>query len=63
MENASEQSRDQIVPEKPVESVESDGKGESQNKAEESATPGVTDTQWRSMMDVVLAIYEFREGE
>lgn len=54
MENASDQSRDQTMP---VESVEAGG------KAEDSAAGGVSDIQWRSMMDVVMAIYEFREAE
>lgn len=54
-----EQSRDQPATEKPVESVEGDGKGEGANTAD----AGVTDTQWRSMMDVLLAIYDYREEE
>jgi chromatin structure-remodeling complex subunit RSC1/2 len=57
MENESEPSQTQPAPEEPVKSIEDDGKGDS------SATSGVTDEQWRSMMDVVLAIYEFREEE
>ncbi|GAA5230761.1 hypothetical protein GCM10025794_32730 [Massilia kyonggiensis] len=57
MEKASEPSQTQPAPEEPVKSIEDDGKGDS------SSTGGVTDEQWRSMMDVVLAIYEFREEE
>ncbi|KAH3563097.1 hypothetical protein KXV84_000747 [Aspergillus fumigatus] len=57
MEKASEPSQTQPAPEEPVKSIEDDGKGDS------SSTGGVTDEQWRSMMDVVLAIYEFREED
>lgn len=63
MENTSEQSRDQPVAGKRVKVEETDGKSQSDNKGEGSAISGVTDTQWRSMMDVVMAIYEFREEE
>jgi hypothetical protein len=50
--------------EEPVESIEGDDDDEkdgpvvSQNKAS-----GVTEDQWRSMMDVVIAIYDYREEE
>lgn len=52
--------------EEPVESIEGDdgddgeknGVVVTQNKAS-----GVTEDQWRSMMDVVIAIYDYREEE
>lgn len=53
-------------PEEPVKSIENDGK---ETAAEQAAVPEappksqVTDEQWRAMMDVVMAIYEFREEE
>jgi chromatin structure-remodeling complex subunit RSC1/2 len=58
MEKESEPSQVQPTPEEPVKSIEDDGKGGSAATAE-----GVTDQQWRSMMDVVMAIYDFREEE
>lgn len=54
----SEPSHVQPTPEVPVDSVANDGKAEPM-----AATGGVTDEQWRSMMDLVMAIYEFREHE
>lgn len=60
MGNTSDQSRDQTA--KPVESVEA-GNGEGDNKAEDSVAGGISDAQWKSMMDVLMAIYEFREEE
>ena len=63
MENASEQSRDQPVAGKRVKVENADGKGEADTKGEGSVISNVTDTQWRSMMDVVMGIYEFREEE
>lgn len=38
--------------EEPVKSIEDDGKG-----------AGVTNEQWKAMMAVVMAIYDFREAE
>ncbi|KAF7590179.1 hypothetical protein BBP40_003200 [Aspergillus hancockii] len=58
MEKESEPSQVQPTPEEPVKSIEDDGKGASAATAE-----GVTDEQWRSMMDVVMAIYDFREED
>lgn len=57
--------------EEPVQSIEDDGKGEdSQEPPEggdevrnEEATGDVTEDQWRAMMDVVMAIYNYREDE
>lgn len=63
MENASGQSRDQTVAGKRIKVENSEGKGETDTKGEGSTTSNVTDAQWRSMMDVVIAIYEFREEE
>lgn len=39
-----------------------DGKDESQEK-DESQDSQITEEQWRAMMDLVLAIYEYREEE
>lgn len=58
MEKKSEPSQPQPTREELVKSIEDDGKGDSAATAE-----GVTDEQWRSMMDVVMAIYEYREEE
>lgn len=58
MEKESEPSQVQPTPEEPVKSIEDDGKGDSAATAE-----SVTDEQWRSMMEVVMAIYEFREED
>ncbi|EAW09154.1 putative RSC complex subunit (RSC1) [Aspergillus clavatus NRRL 1] len=58
MEQATEPSQTQPVPEEPVKSIEEDGKAD-----EGPVQGGVTDEQWRLMMDVVLAIYEFREED
>ncbi|KAB8236731.1 putative RSC complex subunit (RSC1) [Aspergillus alliaceus] len=58
MEKESEPSQVQPTPEEPVKSIEDDGKGDSAAAAE-----SVTDEQWRSMMEVVMAIYEFREED
>ena len=57
MASAPEQSQNQSASEQPAKSAEVDGKGDG------SAEKTVTDAQFRSMMDVVLAIYEFREAE
>lgn len=63
MENPSDQSQAQSVAEERVKVEEADGKDQGDNKGEGSATAGISDTQWRSMMDVVMAIYDFREEE
>ncbi|PLB51742.1 RSC complex subunit [Aspergillus steynii IBT 23096] len=54
----SEPSHVQPTSEAPVDSVANDGKG-----GPMPATGGVTDEQWRLMMDVVMAIYDFREHD
>ncbi|PYH95215.1 RSC complex subunit [Aspergillus ellipticus CBS 707.79] len=51
-------SQAQPAPEEPVRSIEDDGKADGS-----ATTDRVTEEQWRSMMDVVLAIYEFREED
>lgn len=58
----------QPTPEEPIKSIEGDGKNDSLEKeqAKPEAEPEkstVTGEQWRSMMDVVLSIYEYREEE
>lgn len=58
MEPEPSQAQPQPAPEEPVKSIENDGQTDSQ-----APTDGITDEQWRSMMNVVLAIYEFREEE
>ncbi|THC95461.1 hypothetical protein EYZ11_005055 [Aspergillus tanneri] len=58
MENESEPPHMQQTSEKLVNSIETDGKGDTV-----ATTDSVSDEQWRSMMDVVMAIYEFREAE
>ncbi|PLN77969.1 putative RSC complex subunit [Aspergillus taichungensis] len=59
MEKAPEPAQTQPTAEEPVKSIEDD------NTKGDGATPAsnVTDEQWRSMMDVVLAIYEVREED
>ena len=59
MEKAPEPAQTQPTAEEPVKSIEDD------NARGDGAAPAssVTDEQWRSMMDVVLAIYEVREEE
>lgn len=44
-----EQSQAQPRPEEPVTSIEEDG--------------AMTDDKWKAMMDVTMAIYDFREPE
>ncbi|PYI21170.1 RSC complex subunit [Aspergillus japonicus CBS 114.51] len=56
--NISEPSQAQPAAEEPVKSIEGDGKGDGS-----VATSTVSDEQYRSMMDVVMAIYEFREED
>lgn len=56
--NISEPSQAQPAAEEPVKSIEGDGKRDGS-----VATSTVSDEQLRSMMDVVMAIYEFREEE
>ena len=58
MEPEPSQAQPHPAPEEPVKSIEDDGKADSL-----AATDGITDEQWRSMMSVVLAIYDFREEE
>ncbi|KAE8336505.1 hypothetical protein BDV24DRAFT_141607 [Aspergillus arachidicola] len=58
MEKKSEPSQPQPTRGELVKSIEDDGKGDSAATVE-----GVTDEQWRSMMDVVMAIYEYREED
>lgn len=58
MEEAPEPAQTQPTAEEPVKSIEDDTRGDGAAPAS-----GVTDEQWRSMMDVVLAIYEVREEE
>lgn len=57
--------------EEPVQSIEQDGKGDNAEKPQETAdeakkeevTGDVTEDQWKAMMDVVMAIYDYREEE
>lgn len=63
MENSSDQSQAQAVTEERVKTEGTDGKDQGNSKDEGSATSGVSDIQWRSMMDVVMALYDFREEE
>ena len=57
--------------EEPVQSIEDDGNsdqrenvlGDGQPSQAQDATSEVNEDQWRSMMDVVMAIYEYREEE
>ncbi|KAE8148807.1 hypothetical protein BDV25DRAFT_11156 [Aspergillus avenaceus] len=58
MEKESDPSHVQPTPEEPVKSIEDEGKGDGAGTA-----GGVTDEQWKSMMDVVMAIYDFREED
>ncbi|OOF98509.1 hypothetical protein ASPCADRAFT_512767 [Aspergillus carbonarius ITEM 5010] len=58
MEPEPSQAQPHPAPEEPVKSIEDDGKADSL-----AATDGITDEQWRSMMSVVLAIYDFREED
>lgn len=68
---AAEAQSHQPEAEQPVQSVEDDGsadqKGDAPSAGEPSqsqdATSEVTEDQWRAMMDVVMAIYEYREEE
>ncbi|CRG83281.1 Chromatin structure-remodeling complex subunit RSC1 [Talaromyces islandicus] len=49
--------------EEPVESIE-DGDGDKDGAvASQDKASGVTEDQWRSMMDVVIAIYDYREED
>lgn len=59
MEKAPEPAQTQPTAEEPVKSIEDD------NTRGDGAAPAstVTEEQWRSMMDVTLAIYEVREEE
>lgn len=57
MEQESGPSQVQATPEEPVKSIEDDG------KADDAAPSGIPDEQWRAMMDVVMAIYDYREEE
>lgn len=45
----SEQEKSQPGPEEPVTSIENDG--------------AISDEQWAAMMDLIMAIYDFREPE
>ncbi|KAI9373232.1 hypothetical protein BJX61DRAFT_503912 [Aspergillus egyptiacus] len=56
MDQDSAPAQAQPTPEEPVQSIEEDVKGN-------GAPSNVTEEQWRSMMDVVLAIYEVREED
>ncbi|PWY65960.1 RSC complex subunit [Aspergillus sclerotioniger CBS 115572] len=58
MEPEPSQAQPHPAPEEPVKSIEDDGKADNL-----AATDGITDEQWRSMMGVVLAIYDFREED
>ncbi|KAJ9203045.1 hypothetical protein DTO164E3_1513 [Paecilomyces variotii] len=57
--------------EEPVQSIEQDGKGDNSQEPQEGAegvkneqaTGDVTEDQWRAMMDVVMAIYNYREED
>lgn len=65
----------QQVPEEPVKSIEGEGKADgpekdqAQAQAKAEAEPEseekslITGEQWRFMMDVLMAIYEYREAE
>lgn len=59
-------SRARPTAEEPVKSIETDGKDDGserdQDKAEADPST-ITNEQWRSMMDVVINIYEYREEE
>jgi chromatin structure-remodeling complex subunit RSC1/2 len=69
-ETAEAQSQ-QLKAEEPVQSIEDDGNSDQKENAlgdgkpsqARDATSDVTDDQWRSMTDVVMAIYEYREEE
>lgn len=59
----------QQVPEEPVKSIEGEGKADGPEKDQAEAEPEseekslITGEQWRFMMDVLMAIYEYREAE
>lgn len=68
---AASQPTPQPAPEEPVKSIEDDGKPDSSpddkddGAAENPDYPAseVTEDQWKAMMDVVMAIYNYREEE
>ncbi|OJJ43350.1 hypothetical protein ASPZODRAFT_136195 [Penicilliopsis zonata CBS 506.65] len=47
-------------PDEPVKSIEDGNKGDTSQPV---AVGGVSDEQWKTMMDVVMAIYEYREED
>lgn len=67
---AASQPPPQFAHEEPVKSVEDDGKGDKAAdkdnetaEAPEEPASEVTEEQWKAMMDVVMAIYNYREEE
>lgn len=68
---AAEAQSQQPEAEEPVQSIEDDGNADQKDDAPsagepsqpQDATSEVTEDQWRAMMDVVMAIYEYREEE